>query len=209
MNKLITIILASQSKNRRQVLSSLGISFIVMPSMIDEEKIRAETPEELVRAIACAKAREVASRTQGIIIAADSFSIYGGRQYQKPKTRDEAKAMLQQFSGQTGRTLNGVCVINTYEQREVSDTNELLVQCEVLSEEQISEYIATKPVTEWAAAHNPLDPVSASMFRPIGQMKYKREYYGIGIETVIGELRRAGVSFDVSVAMASPNVGKK
>lgn len=208
MTRPITIVLASQSENRRQLLSSLGVSFVVVPSIIDEEKVHAETPEELVRAIACAKAREVASRTQGLIIAADSFSVYGGRQYQKPKTLDEAKAMLRQFSGQTGNVLTGVCVVNTYEQREVSDVNELLTRCKVLTEEQIAKYVATRPVTEWAAAHNPLDPVSASIFRPVGQMKYKREYYGIGIETVVEELRRAGASFNASAALAPPDNAK-
>jgi len=203
MIKPITIVLASQSENRKQLLSSLGVSFIVAPSRINEENVHAKTPEKLAQAIARAKAQAVASRMHGIIIAADSFLMHAGLQYQKPKTLDEAKAMLRQFSGKTSHILTGVHIINTYEQREVSNVNKLSVQCIELSEERIAEYVATRPVMEWAGAHNPLDPVSASIFLPIGKMKYKREYYGIGIETVAEELRRVGVPFDISTALAS------
>jgi septum formation protein len=195
----INIILASKSENRKHLLESLGISFSVTASEIDEDSIQGKTPEERVRAIACAKARKVASFKQGLIIAADTISVYNGQQYQKPKSREEAKTMLRKLSGQTGHVFTGVCIINTGEKREISDVNEIILKCKILSENEIADYVANNPVTEWAAAYNPLYPASASIFRPVNPMKYKIEYYGIGIDTLAEELQRIGIMVDLSV----------
>lgn len=199
--KQLSIILASRSENRRQLLEFLKVEFSVIPSNIDEEAIANDNLEERVRLLALAKARDVARRASGLIIAADSFSVYGGKEYQKPRTREEAIQMLREFSGQQGRVLTGVCIIDTHCGREVSEVNTVVLQCKSLSEEEIIHYVSTRPVTEWAAAYNPLDNMSLAIFVPVETYPYRIEYYGIGIETVVREFQRAGVSFDLSAAL--------
>lgn len=202
MKQPINIILASQSENRHQLLSSLGVEFSVIPSQVSEEAIDHHDLGKKVQAIAQAKARQVAANHQGLIIAADTFSVYNGRQYQKPKDLDEARVMLRQFSGHTGQVLSGVCVINTHTPREVTALSILDIQCRKLNEAEIEDYVARCPVTEWAAAYNPLDPISLTIFQALGTHPYRIEYYGIGIETVVAELQRAGVTLDLSQARA-------
>lgn len=200
MKQPINVILASQSENRRQLLSSLGVEFSVVPSDVDEEAIDDPDLGKKVQAIAQAKARQVASSHEGLIIAADTFSAYGGAQYHKPRDLDEAREMLRIFSGTVGNALNGVCVINTRVPREVTALRVLDISCRELSEAEIEDYVTRCPVTKWAACNNPLDPASRSVFKILGQHQYKIEYYGIGIETVVEELRRVGVALDLSQA---------
>jgi len=195
------IILASQSKNRRQLLESLKVVFCVEPSNVDEETIVADNLEERVRLIAFAKAKNIAKRISALIIAADSFSVYDGKEYQKPRTREEAIQMLRELSGKQGRVLTGVCIIDTRFGREVNEVNTVMLQCKPLSEEEIVHYVSTRPVTEWAATYNPLDDMSVAIFKPVGTYPYRIEYYGIGIETLVREFQRAGVSFDLSAAL--------
>jgi len=202
MKQPINVILASQSENRRQLLSSLGIAFSAVPSHIDEEAIDHHDLGKKVQAIAQAKARQVVAEHRGLIIAADTFSVYNGKQYHKPKDLGEAKEMLREISGHIGHVLSGVCVINTQEPREVLALSTLDIQCRKLSEPEIEDYVTRCPVTEWAAAYNPLDPISLTIFKVLGHHPYRIEYYGIGIETVVAELRRAGVAVDLSQARA-------
>ena len=59
------LILASASPRRLQLLSSAGIACEVVPSAVEENQTDGETPEQLVRRLAVAKAREVAARLHG------------------------------------------------------------------------------------------------------------------------------------------------
>lgn len=196
------IILASRSKNRQELLSSLGIRFSALPSEIDEDAIVADDPEERAKRIARAKARDVGRKNSGFIIAADSFSVYNGKEYQKPVSHEDARRMLKELSGKQGRVVTGICVIDTRRGREVSETNVVHLRCKTLSEEEIDQYVSNRPVTEWAAAYNPLDDMSASIFTPIGSYPYRIEYYGIGIETLAREFRRIHVAYDLSAALS-------
>ncbi|KOM49165.1 hypothetical protein LR48_Vigan07g286900 [Vigna angularis] len=77
------IILGSSSVARRKILSEMGYQFTLMTADIDEKSIRKETPEELVMALAEAKANAIISKLQStsnqervveptILIAADT-----------------------------------------------------------------------------------------------------------------------------------------
>ncbi len=207
MNREPIVVLASRSENRRQLLESLGVTFSVIPSEIDEDRITAPDIEERVRLLARAKARDVAAKASGLIVAADTFSVYDGEQYQKPGTREEAAETLRKLAGKQGRALTGICVIDTRDGRETTEINAVALRCGRLAESEIAAYVSTRPVTEWAAAYNPLDDMSASIFTPIGFYPYRIEYYGIGIETLVRELRRAGVQFDESPAISTGTHG--
>lgn len=60
------IILGSASVARRKILAEMGYEFTVMTADIDEKGIRKEKPEELVMAIAEAKADAIISKLQTI-----------------------------------------------------------------------------------------------------------------------------------------------
>ncbi|XP_057955908.1 uncharacterized protein LOC131149393 isoform X2 [Malania oleifera] len=60
------IILGSSSKARRQILEEMGYDFTIMTADIDEKGIRKEKPEELVMALAEAKADAIVSNLQAM-----------------------------------------------------------------------------------------------------------------------------------------------
>lgn len=198
MTKEIEIILASGSKNRRVILESLGISFKVIPSNIDEEQIHEPDPIKKVQEIARLKAQAVAAQHKGLIIAADTFGLFNDQEFQKPPSLSIAREMLRNISGKTGQFLTGICILDTERAKETTAFRAVTVQCKELTHEEIEEYIKKKPITDWAAAHNPLDELSSSIFKPIGNYTYRIEYHGLPLDVLAEELKNVGIDIDLS-----------
>ncbi|XP_022976355.1 maf-like protein DDB_G0281937 isoform X1 [Cucurbita maxima] len=117
------IILGSSSVARRKILSEMGYEFTVMSADIDEKAIRKEKPEELVVALAEAKAEAIISNLQKnhtheeeadptILIAADTVVIYEGVIREKPAGKEEARQFMKDYSGGHAATLGSVFVTN-------------------------------------------------------------------------------------------------
>ena len=192
------IILASGSENRRTLLTALGVPFRVVPSEIDEDAIQIQDPIKRVLEIASVKAHTIGEKIGGLIIAADTFAVYNGRQYQKPGNLDEARHMLQELSGKRGKSITGICILDSEIHEEVLDHRIVHVQCKMLTPQEIEQYIQTRPVTQWAAAYNPLDDLSSRIFKPVGHYTYKIEYYGLPIDIVAESVRKIGFNVDLS-----------
>lgn len=111
------LILASHSPRRKELLSMLGLTFTAEDSAVDEVALRRSlpadvSPEELVEALALAKARAVASRHPGDeILAADTLVVLAGRIYGKPKDKAEAVRFLHELAGHTHTVVSGVAVL--------------------------------------------------------------------------------------------------
>lgn len=192
------IILASGSQTRRILLESLNIPFKVIPSNFDERLIKETEPIQKVQETARAKAHKIAVKHKGFIIAADTLGVFNGREFQKPADLASAKEMLKSLSGQIGQLLTGICILDTERQKEVTTFRAVTVQCKELTNDEIDRYITEKPVTEWAAAYNPLDEVSSSIFKPLGEYIYRIEYYSLPIDVIIQELKEIGIEIDSS-----------
>lgn len=101
------LILASGSATRAKLLTDAGLSFTVARPSIDEEAIRdslrAEglSPRAQADALAEVKALSVSRRMSGMVIGADQMLSLGTEAFDKPKSREEARAHLQRLRGQT------------------------------------------------------------------------------------------------------------
>jgi septum formation protein len=110
-SSLPPLILASGSPRRRELLRHLGIPYEVEPSAIDESPIPGLTPAELVRALALAKARDVASRRpEAVVIGADTLVDLDGHALAKPRDADDALRMLRLLAGRAHQVHTGVAV---------------------------------------------------------------------------------------------------
>ena len=112
----MSIILASASPRRKELLEMLGVKDLRIVPAVGEEKAEAGLPpDELVKALASHKAREVAARCaeNDIVIAADTIVWHDGRVYGKPHSEAEAAAMLRSLSGDTHEVYTGVSVIRS------------------------------------------------------------------------------------------------
>ena len=148
------IILASASPRRREILTMLGVKDMrIIPAVGDELVPENVPPEEIVRALALAKAREVAplAREDEAVIAADTIVYHKGRIFGKPHSRREAEDMLRELSGDTHSVFTGIAVIKNG--RELCRAEETKVSFRPLSEDEISAYIDSGEPMDKAGAY--------------------------------------------------------
>ncbi len=139
----MTVILASASPRRSELLRNLGLSFVICPADLDEESIQENTPSRLVEAISSAKASKVAAESDpnALVIAADTVVVLDGVVLGKPANADAAKQMLSALSGKTHEVYTGVTLRQGV--RDVCFHERSEVQFRTLSEEEIGAYLQT------------------------------------------------------------------
>lgn len=140
----MSIILASGSPRRREIMEMLGVADLkIIPAVGEEVIVPGTPPAEIVSSLSRAKCDEVAANCgdDDIVVAADTIVWHNGRVFGKPADRETAAAMLRELSG-TGHTVfTGV----TVEQTEVF--------FRVLSEREIQAYIDTGEPMDKAGAY--------------------------------------------------------
>ncbi len=139
------LILASASPRRAQILRDAGISFSVLSSAVDETPYAGETPQQMVERLANAKAELVSARAVGpaILIAADTVVVVDEQVLGKPRSTDDARRMLQLFSGRTHSVVTGVSLIRLPEMDRRQFVETTLVTFAPLTRDEISLYLAT------------------------------------------------------------------
>ena len=95
-----TIVLASTSRYRRELLGRLRFSFEVQASQVDEAPLVGEAPRSTALRLAVAKAQEVQSRRMGaVVIGSDQVAEIDGVSIGKPLTHAAALAQLERMQG--------------------------------------------------------------------------------------------------------------
>ncbi|MGB8339398.1 MAG: Maf family nucleotide pyrophosphatase [Burkholderiales bacterium] len=95
-----TIVLASTSVYRRELLSRLQIPFEVASPDVDETPLPHESPVDTAVRLAETKARKVAPHYPGaLIIGSDQVAVLGSHQIGKPLTHDNAVKQLRALRG--------------------------------------------------------------------------------------------------------------
>jgi septum formation protein len=112
MNTPPSLVLASSSPYRAQLLERLGIEFETVVSGIDETRRAEEDADALVRRLARTKAEHVAAQRPGAaVLGADQVAVFGDRILGKPGDRDSAIARLREMSGQRVDFLSGIAFV--------------------------------------------------------------------------------------------------
>jgi len=142
-----TLVLASASPRRRELLAQLGIvPDAVDPPDIDETPLPGELPAEHAKRLALAKAAAVAPRhPQAYILAADTVVACGRRILPKADTRVTAESCLKLLSGRRHRVIGGLCVIAPTGKRGVRIVTSQVV-FKQLSPDERAAYLAS---SEW------------------------------------------------------------
>jgi septum formation protein len=140
-----TLVLASQSASRRRLLESAGLKPTILVSNVDEETdfFNSMTPEDMVIALAITKAHTVREQIDypAIIIGCDSTFEFEGQALGKPGTAHVAKERAQRVRGKSGYLHTGHCVIDTQQEREISDRITTKVTFTDMSDVEIDDYI--------------------------------------------------------------------
>ncbi|KAG6546730.1 hypothetical protein Mapa_011919 [Marchantia paleacea] len=119
----VKIILGSSSQTRRGIMKEMGLEFEILTADIDESSIRREKPEDLVMALAEAKALAILARLaanesnsgsaqQTLLITADQVVVHEGNILEKPRTSEEARRFIEGYSRSPAKTVGAVLVTN-------------------------------------------------------------------------------------------------
>ena len=139
-----SIVLASESTRRVDILRTLGISFSIIPPDIDETKLKEETSQEFVNRIAFEKASKVGKHfPDKWVIAADTIVVLKGKVLGKPKNERDAFNMLRSLSGKWHKVITGYCVANLLKNIVYRDIVETKVFVRDMTDEEIHRYIKT------------------------------------------------------------------
>lgn len=138
------IILASSSPRRADLLKTLGVSFELIPSNINERPHQDEAPADYIIRLARAKVIDAArKRDSGLVIGADTIVVLDGRILGKPRDEDEAISMLKQLSGRWHAVMTGLALYDAATRREVADYDKTLVRFAQLTDKEIEWYVKT------------------------------------------------------------------
>lgn len=133
------IVLASQSPRRKQLLEWAEVDFEIIVEPTEETYPQGLSPDEVAIHIARQKAVAVRSRTEKIILAADTIVVLGEEIIGKPKDREDAIAILQKLSGRHHKVITGVVL--TDGQKEIVFADVTDVEFHSLTKEQLCFYV--------------------------------------------------------------------
>lgn len=136
------IVLASNSPRRKELLSGLGVDYVVKTlSDVDETYPEGLNEEDIAKHIARGKAeayREVMNDDE-LVITADTIVWLEGTVMGKPKDEEDAREMLRRLSGKTHQVVTGVCLTTTSMQKTFATVTD--VTFSNLTEEEIDYYV--------------------------------------------------------------------
>lgn len=188
-----TIILASASPRRKELLKKIGLKVKVEPCNYEETILSGWEPHELAQKISLEKAKVVAGKHENaIVIAADTFIVFGDRILGKPHTETEARKMLEMINGKSHSVITGFSIIDTGKNKSLSGSVETKVYIRKLTLAEIGAYVKSK---------EPLDKAGAYAIQGLGAVIVERiegDYFNV-VGLPLSALTEALKEFEVSV----------
>jgi septum formation protein len=181
-----SLVLASGSPRRREILRQIGLSFRVLVPDVDEEAIRAPEPAELARRRALAKAEAVDAPGE-LVLAADTLVVRRGRTYGKPEGPAAAAAMLAELCGGPHDVWSGLALRRNGQVW--SGLARTRVWLRAASPEEIAAYVATG---------EPLDKAGSYAAQGLGSVLVERvsgcfwNVVGLPVAVLVSGLRFFG-----------------
>ncbi|MEO8295712.1 MAG: Maf family protein [Gemmatimonadota bacterium] len=184
---MTTLLLASASPRRRQLLDMLGISVLVQPSHIPEE-VR---PDEDPVAYSSRLAREKATSVPGdLVLGADTIVVLDGMILEKPADADEALVILRRLQGRTHEVITSVALRSALGVEVLTDRTRVTFRA--ATDKELQAYIATGEPMDKAGAYGIQGYGAALVVRVEGDFF---GVMGLPVRLVLELLARAGVHY--------------
>lgn len=149
-----SLILASASPRRAELLADAGYEFTVDPADIDEAILPGEPPDGYVLRVARAKAWQVAGRCRksgSAVIGADTTVVAGGQILAKPENAADAVRMLKTLAGAVHEVFTAVVIVCGG--RETAEVVRTRVHVLPITMDEIQWYVATGEADGKAGAY--------------------------------------------------------
>ncbi len=187
-----SLVLASRSPRRRQLLEMLGISHVVDPVEVDELPRPGEDPEHYAIRLAREKARAGSKRHPDIwVLGADTVVVFDGRILGKPESPTAAEDMLLELAGNRHRVVSAVALARGDDMRDACDVT--LVWMRQMTRERARAYVQTG---------EPLDKAGSYGIQGLGAVLVDRiegDYFsvmGLPLRLVVDLMSAAGIPYN-------------
>lgn len=168
---MATLVLASASPRRRELLALSGLEFEVRPAPVPEVPRPAESAGDYVQRLSHEKAQAAARLAPpgALVVGADTEVVLGQQIIGKPTDPDHAFVLLQQLRGRTHLVLTGLTVLDTASGLRLTDLVSARVPMRAYTDDEIEAYVATGNPLDKAGAYaiqfGPFQPVDLNHFQ--------------------------------------------
>ncbi len=189
-----SLVLASGSPRRRDLLSALGLSCTIIPSGVEEILVGNPAPESCTQDWALQKAQAVADRlgheADHWYLAVDTVVVADEEILGKPATREEAVSHLTKLSGKWHTVVSGYCLLHPPSGRKLLNAVRSQVKIKKLEEKEILAYIGTEEPFDKAGGYA-VQGIGAYMVEQI-QGSYTN-VVGLPMTELIDDLKRLDI----------------
>ena len=190
-----SLVLASASPRRRQILSEAGLSFDVQPSTIEERARAGEPAEALVERLAREKAIDVAGElAQGParpVLGADTVVVLDGEVLGKPRDEAHAVEMLSRLVGRPHRVMTGIALAWTDGRSVESRVVTSEVEMRSATRQELIEYVALGESLDKAGGYALQGGAIQFVTRVVGS---RSNVIGLPREETLALLERSGAA---------------
>jgi septum formation protein len=150
-SQLRTLVLASKSPRRQQILLDAGIPFVVRASDVVEERRPDESPTDYVRRLAEEKAFAVPLHSGEVVLGADTTVVIDRHVLEKPRDTADAMRMLALLSDREHEVITGICLRS--ESRKIVDVATTRVRFVPITQQELETYSASRESIDKAGAY--------------------------------------------------------
>ncbi|MCF6408665.1 Maf family protein [Pseudalkalibacillus salsuginis] len=189
-----SLILASGSPRRKELLEIAHLSFTVQKSSVSENITGDFTPAQFVELLALHKAQDIYRKNPShVVLGADTVVVFNNQILGKPENDKEAFDMLAELSGQTHHVFTGTAIIS--EEKEIIFHGITEVKFWNLTSEEIEEYVSTGESSDKAGAYG-IQGYGSTLVKEI-----KGDFFnvvGLPLARTVRELKKFGITNDLS-----------
>lgn len=157
MDKQPTLILASASPRRQELIRTIGLPYRIDAADVDESMPEGTAPDDLVEQLSLRKAQAVSGRVPdgepSIVIGSDTVVVLDGRILGKPKDEQDAADMLSAIAGRTHQVYTGITCIEVRTGTVLTRHEVSHVTMKPMDQDRIRRYVATGEPSDKAGAY--------------------------------------------------------
>ena len=193
-----TLVLASQSPRRKELLGNTGIAFKTFSVQVSEFLNENLNLDDAIMAIARQKAEAVVEPIKSLnlkdilILSSDTLVVLNGRVLGKPIDEGQAYEFLRRLSGQTHEVKTSICFYDTVTKKNISEIESSFVTFKNLSDEEIWAYIKTGDPMDKAGAYGIQNTARTFIVKLEGELD---TVMGLPVKRVLRVIRENGWIF--------------
>jgi septum formation protein len=139
-----SLILASASPRRQELLRSVGLKFQIIPAHVNENCLAGESPRQHVKRLASDKAMVIAKKyPEAWVLGADTIVFIDGIVLGKPENKTQARKMLWKLSGREHKVFTGFTIAHVATDIYRTKVIQSAVQFKTIRPEEMDWYVAS------------------------------------------------------------------